>query len=189
MDDNRKQDTRELIRKVFAQSYLKGGLRGITVKQICMQTPIARTTFYFYYDDLYAVLDEIIEYMIDGIYQINESFRYFDFSDYRKGKKEKAKLHLKETLDFIQSNHLYFLALVNNSENTFIFRWKQIIKRHFREKYQEEHIHTNNLELVLEMIASELIGSYTYWANNMAQITLEDFMEAHMKRVLIDFLE
>lgn len=44
--------TKESIQKTFIKLYSKMDYDRITIKELCIQTPVARTTFYSYYSNI-----------------------------------------------------------------------------------------------------------------------------------------
>lgn len=179
-------DTRELIKTTFAQMYLEQGLAGLSVSRVCTAIPMARSTFYAYYTDLYAVLDEIIAELIENLYRINTRFRHTDLGAYHKGL---PMAFVDDTLAYIKDNQLYFRALLRNSESLFIYKWKQIISHHFREKFMQDRVDIRQIDLVLECIASSVIGSYTYWVNHLEQVPVEDLKDILMRCVCGAFFQ
>ncbi len=55
-----KTEIRGLIKEAFKHMVIKESFEKVTVSQLCMQANISRKTFYSYFDDKYAVLDEVI---------------------------------------------------------------------------------------------------------------------------------
>lgn len=182
------EDTRELIKIKFAELYLQRGLRNLSVKKLCEQIPIARSTFYAYYYDQYGVLEDIVDELVAGIEIINRDFKDCDFRAYNRGEGIEPHKYVVDTLAFIKEKHIYFHALLKHSDNYLVYRWKQLIFLHFGEKYQAENIPIKHLDLVLEIIASSIIGGYTYWVNNINTISAEDLFDAIFTRCFQDFI-
>lgn len=98
----------------------------ITVKELCANTPVARTTFYAYYENIDDIKEDIENNFISGVTKIavqlaGDNMPKMDFS-----------LFLTKTLDYIKEhwNEIYaFLVIQPNVR--FIFKWKEAIKRHF----------------------------------------------------------
>ncbi len=44
-------DTKQAIHTAFISLYRKHSFNQISVKELCIQTPVARTTFYSYYNN------------------------------------------------------------------------------------------------------------------------------------------
>ena len=59
--DRRKQKTNSAIEKTFLELILQKGFDNITVKKITEKANIVRKTFYLHYNDIYDLLDKIIE--------------------------------------------------------------------------------------------------------------------------------
>ncbi len=60
-------DTKQAIHTAFISLYRKHSFNQISVKELCIQTPVARTTFYSYYNNLAELKDEIEDELIEGI--------------------------------------------------------------------------------------------------------------------------
>ena len=52
-------ELRQMIRARFIEQYAQSGMQGMTVKRLCEAVPVARSTFYACYEDLYGVLQEL----------------------------------------------------------------------------------------------------------------------------------
>ena len=178
--------TRQRIQDAFIESYADRTFDKLSVRQLCADLKISRTTFYKYYDDLYAVLGEIEDRLVSDLKAINRSFYRIDFHKYRDGQPFD---YFYETLDYIKDNGKYFKVLLSAGKGgQFIFKWKRIIKDDFRKKYEQEHIVLKNLELVLEMIASAAIGAYAYWLFNLDKITVKDVCDEVLLKLSRDFI-
>lgn len=62
--DIRSRYTKEVIGKAFLKLLDEKELERITVSDICREAMISRPTFYFHYQDIYALLDEILDGVI-----------------------------------------------------------------------------------------------------------------------------
>lgn len=72
-----KQYTKELIRNVFWQLASKNKLKDITVSEIAKVCEINRNTFYYYYEDIYALIKEILDEELERIdIQFNETLSW-----------------------------------------------------------------------------------------------------------------
>ena len=54
-----KRETVRHIQSVFLTLYTQKGIQGITVSQLCQACGIAKSTFYLYFEDKFAVLDRM----------------------------------------------------------------------------------------------------------------------------------
>ena len=147
--------TRKAIKETFAKCYTHTEFSQITVNEICVKVPISRNTFYMYFENLHAVLDEIEDDLIDGFLKIYEEFVETDFSTYKRGDVLPV---FYDTLFYIKLNMVYFRALIGIHPDTcFLERWKKIIRDSFRERWEKDKIKYRNQELMLSMIASSAV--------------------------------
>ena len=58
------RQTRRTIRRVFLDLAAELPFNKVSIREICKRTGITRTAFYYHYDDLYSVLDDILCEMI-----------------------------------------------------------------------------------------------------------------------------
>lgn len=56
--------TKHTIGSAFLNIAAEVPLNKVSVREICKRVGITRTTFYYHYDDVYAVLDDILENMV-----------------------------------------------------------------------------------------------------------------------------
>ena len=73
-------DTKQAIQSTFIALYRKRSFDKISVKELCVQTPVARTTFYEYYDNLGTLKAEIEDNLIGGILGIAKATAEGNFS-------------------------------------------------------------------------------------------------------------
>lgn len=171
--------TQRKIQYAFMELYSSMEIHKISIQMICKKVGIARTTFYNYYFDIYELLESIEDEFIEHLKSLNRTFEHFDFRIYKEPSKQPFN-YFYVTFEYIKENGFYFRALLSKN-GQFIYKWKKIIKDDFRKKYNYEKISLNNMELVLEMIASGVIGSYTYWVNNLNDITIPEISEVLFK--------
>lgn len=68
--NNSTQKTRRAIRQAFAELVsTKHNLDEITVTELCQKAEITRGTFYFHYDNIYDVAEELREEIFDTFFQ------------------------------------------------------------------------------------------------------------------------
>lgn len=153
-------------------------LHQISVKEICQQANVARSTFYAYYN----VTDDCLQIIENRfLHEIMEKTTALNTSN------EMGKLDLSffdETIEYIKSNrNKLYLFLLKRYNFRFVSRWKDAIKYHM---YQQmpAGISNRNKELTLEIIASGTIGAYQYWLKNPEEIDI-----SYVKKLLLKTLE
>lgn len=65
---NASQKTKTKLRETFWQLYQEKPIEKISVREIIEKAHYNRSTFYEYYPDIYAVLEEIEEELFDGLF-------------------------------------------------------------------------------------------------------------------------
>lgn len=159
--------TKQAIRAAFITLYRRKPFDKMSVKELCIQTPVARTTFYEYYENLGTLKAEIEDERIGGILEIAKATAGSSFAEMD------LKVFFSQTLDYIKShweeNYAFLVAQPNLA---YIAKWKDAIKYHFRLRFPEKDAVPNH-GLILEVIASAVIGAYIYWMEHPDEIDTE----------------
>lgn len=153
--------SKEKIRYQFTKLYSKKDYNSITVKELCKDAGVARTTFYSNYQNIDEVKSDIEDSIIDGICNASKNIYTEDSEKY-----------FVQTMEYIKENHLTFYAfLVAQPNSRFIKKFKIEIMNHFEENFIKKSS-CNNYDLELEVVASAIVGYYTYWLENSDNINL-----------------
>ncbi|MDE7284966.1 MAG: hypothetical protein K2N85_15495 [Lachnospiraceae bacterium] len=164
-------NTKQAIQEEFIKIYSQKEYNNITIKELCNRTPVARTTFYSYYQNIDDLKTDIETDLLNKIHDITLRFEISDLSF--------IDLHdfLKYTMMFIENNRSVIYAFLITQPNIrFINLWKEDIKKHFRLHYpQKENCH--NYELLEELISSSAIRCYCYWLQHPKEIDDEKLFE------------
>ena len=165
--------------------YARKRLNEISVKEICTEAGIARTTFYNYYFDVYDLLEKIENELLRDLETLNSDFITIDMQDLISG-----ELHYyDQTLDYIWEHKEWFRTLLSKDRDSpFVYQWKQTIKKTFREKFHYEHYDFQSEELILEVVASVSIGMYTYWVNTPEPVSKETISQEVILKCFRAFL-
>lgn len=158
--------TKEAIQTEFMKEYSQKDEARITVKELCVNTPVARTTFYSYYQNIEEVKEDIENSLISGLKEIAQNIS--------KGNIEQMdfSLFLSETMEYIKVYWEEICAFLIIQPNIrFIQKWKEAIKRHFLLRFPQK-VRMPNYELIAETIASGVIGAYTYWLQNPEKVNI-----------------
>lgn len=164
-------NTKESIQKTFIKLYSKMDYNSITIKELCIQTPVARTTFYSYYTNIDELKSDIEMSFLNGLRDLVFHFQKQDL--------EFIDLHefLKCSMMYIEDNwETAYAFLVIQPDSFFIDKWKSYIKEHFKIHYSKEQS-KDNYKLISEMIASSAIDCYRYWMQNKAEVNDEKLFQ------------
>ena len=153
-------ETKRAIRGAFIAMWGRMPYDRMSVKGLCAQVPVARTTFYEHYDNLGALKAEIEDGLIDGLLKLaGGSFENADLAEF-----------LADVFDYIRRNRDANYAFLFAQPNT------AYIKHHFGLHFSAKK-GSPNYELMLEVIASAVIGAYTYWMAHPDEVDVKKLAE------------
>lgn len=156
--------TKQAIHAAFISLYRMKSFDKMSVKELCVCTPVARTTFYEYYNNLGALKAEIEDELIGGILEIAKiaaegNFVGMDLNAFFSRVLEYIRCHWDE-------NYAFLVAQPNLA---YIAKWKDAIKYHFKLRFPGKSA-VPNYGLIMEVIASAVIGAYTYWMDHPDEV-------------------
>ena len=143
--------TRQAIMYSLLKLLQEKSIDKITVKDICELCEINRNTFYYYYSDIYQVLEELLKFETEK--SLKEDQKYESFYE-----------------DFLKRYHLiieYKKAVYNlyNSKNRdLILKYFQDITEDFVEKYVYKEVKGKKLlpediKFIIDFYSSSMIGN------------------------------
>lgn len=65
-----RQRTIQDIEAAFLELYRRGGIDGVSISGVCQGCGISRSTFYLYFEDKYAVLQEVEDRLLAALWEI-----------------------------------------------------------------------------------------------------------------------
>ncbi|MDT9605169.1 hypothetical protein [Lactobacillus johnsonii] len=155
-----------ILPQTDAQKALQNGLielmknkdiNNISVKELCSNSNVARSTFYAYYNTLNDLLDEIEDRLVANISKLDDKI----INEQRNDPKD--FVYFDEILKYLIQNKSIFLTLLSKQyDHHLIIKWKKAIKAHLWQRYFFK-VKTNRLDLLLEMVASEAIAGFIFF--------------------------
>ena len=163
------EDTKERIKKAFIKLYKENRIEKITISQLTKEAKVYRGTFYYYYTDIYDLLEQIEESffkeVIEDVLGVIEGILVGDIE-------ERA---VEITEHFKKYEEIMTLFFVDKPNTTLIKRLKEAAKCKVLKKLG---IDNNNLsdedKYILEYIASAQVGIITKWIENKRDINTVD---------------
>lgn len=168
---NATQKTRTKLRETFWRLYQEKPIEKISVREIIEEAHFNRSTFYEYYPDIYAVLNEIEEELFDSLFGNNTQL-ILDYS-----------LSLDELIYEIAQNykkHQKYLKVLlgKNGDPQFLDKIKEHLKSLLRPLIDSANIITvQNPEYLLEYLTNGLIGMLLYWQQKDRKLPIEEFLK------------
>lgn len=141
-------NTKQTIQTAFIALYRRHSFDKLSVKELCVRTPVARTTFYEYYDNLGTLKAEIEDELISGILKIARATDEGNFSEMN------LNVFFSRTLNYIKSHwEENYAFLVSQPNLAYIAKWKGAIKYHFKLRFPEKGSVANH-GLIMEVMLS-----------------------------------
>lgn len=177
-----RQRTIQDIEAAFLTLYQRNGIDGVSISGICQTCGIARSTFYLYFEDKFAVLQGVEDRLLSALWEICRNLP--DVLDRHGGGTEPALrtiAHIRENLDW------YRALLSNRGDPMFVYRWKKDIVRSLHRKLEQRNVNALDAEIQGVVFSSALIGLYTHVAMECPDIpdqTLCRYMDDLLARSL-----
>ena len=128
--------TKRWIRKAFTELIAeKKDIEKITVSELAERAEISKTTFYYHYEDIYAVAEEFENKLID---HLPESLAEFG----KESSPEAAdfRLYARGIISFLKENEeSYRIVMGASSPRLFAEKFKKIIARKVTENVSHSH--------------------------------------------------
>ena len=153
-------DAQNTLQKALIELNQHKDIYNISVKELCSQAHVARSTFYYYYDHVMQLKEKIEDNLICPLLKVNEGLNNVIIDS------EMDFPFFQNTCHVIEENKEAFYAfLIANPNIQFIQKWQVGIKYHFWNRFFNEK-HLKNENLILEIVSSETITAFAYWIKN-----------------------
>lgn len=168
---NATQKTKTKLRETFWQIYQEKPIEKISVREIIEKAHLNRSTFYEYYSDIYAVLNEIENELFAGLFGNNTGL-LLDYS-----------LSLDELIYEIAQNYKKYqkylkILLGKNGDPLFLDKIKEHLKSLLRPLIDSADTPTfKNPDYFLEYLTNGLIGMLMHWQQKDRKLSIEDFLK------------
>lgn len=143
--DRRIRKTKSQLKKGLAQMMLQKSINEISVKELVEAVDINRSTFYLHYSDIYSLLEEVEQELLEQITEI--------IKEHPMGVEDNTFLFMEDIYLVLEKNKDLCKALMgDNGDANFIFRIREII-------------HTNamqQLELLFPDIKDDLKYTFSF---------------------------
>lgn len=171
------EQTKLCLRNAFWQLYAEKPIDKITIKDITELAGYNRGTFYLYYKDVYDILSQIENDILDSIrIAVNDSIQQKDPKDFIN--------NLSMFVELMQTYSQYSTVLLGDKgDPQFTTRLKEIIwpllSRFF---IPLEGLNEYHIDLLAEFYLSGILTAVSKWNSN-PQITLDEFITFMVKQI------
>lgn len=160
--------TRETFKSAFWRLYGQKPIDRITVKEITDIAGYNRGTFYVYYKDVYDVLEQIEQEIIDEYYIRSEIIPKMA-NDTLEWSKD-----LEVFIQFYDKYESYISVLLGQQgDPSFTHKFKEAIKKRFLESFDHSG---HKDEYILEYIASAQVGMISFWFRQGKKIPIGEMI-------------
>lgn len=152
--------TKKMIRTAFVELIgEKKVISSISVAELAERADIAKSTFYNHYEDIYAVADEILKELLDGLDMIIDAMDADKTSDYH--------IYIKRIFDFLKENEDLYRRVAGSPDAIyFIDRIKHIITKRVFANVKSSYLSKNKSERYVQV---------SFLANACVDIMVEYF--------------
>jgi len=131
-EDHRIRVTKAIIKDAFVSLLQKRPIKDISVKELCAEANINRSTFYFHYTDVYDLLEQIEQEMFDDLRKMLDTSNY-DLVYLANSIYKELFMFIEKHLDMCE------VLIVKNTDPTFLQKVSEI----GHEKYIQICMFTN----------------------------------------------
>lgn len=150
-----------VILDVFTRLLEEKDLQKITIKEICEEAHINRSTFYNHFEDVYGVLEKMWEF-----HRMNMGYLF------RNSHSKSRRKNLKQILEYIKDNELFYRASFHSpifseisSGFEIVFMSHEISGTCLKEKYE------------MEFMKQGFLMTISYWLDMDCNLSIDDLLD------------
>lgn len=147
-----------VILDVFTRLLEEKDLQKITIKEICEEAHINRSTFYNHFEDMYGVLEKMWEF-----HRMNMGYLF------RNSHSKSRRKNLKQILEYIKDNELFYRVSFHSpifseisSGFEIVFMSHEISGTCLKEKYE------------MEFMKQGFLMTISYWLDMDCNLSIDD---------------
>lgn len=162
--------SRERIRKAYAELIHEKGPNEITVKELVDKADVNRSTFYAHYQDIYAVLEEIENEVIQKL------FAYVDASEHTELLYNPLPFLMRIGAELERNKNFYRLLIETNGSVAFTQKLKDVfLKRMLIDKKAFSQVRRQREFLAcMNFLASGAVGLFSDWLTDKINMSMPD---------------
>ena len=154
------KNNEKTILDVFTRLLEEKDLQKITVKEICEDAHINRSTFYNHFEDVYGVLEKMWEF-----HRMNMGYLF------RNSHSKSRRKNLKQILEYIKDNELFYRVSFHSpifseisSGFEIVFMSHEISGTCLKEKYE------------MEFMKQGFLMTISYWLDMDCNLSIDDLL-------------
>lgn len=150
-----------IILDVFTRLLEEKNIEKITVKEICEEAHINRSTFYNHFEDVYGVLEKMWEF-----HRMNMGYLF------RNSHSKSRRKNLKQILEYIKDNELFYRVSFHSpifseisSGFEIVFMSHELSGTCLKEKYE------------MEFMKQGFLMTISYWLDMDCNLSIDDLLD------------
>lgn len=155
------KNNEKTILDVFTRLLEEKNIEKITVKEICEEAHINRSTFYNHFEDVYGVLEKMWEF-----HRMNMGYLF------RNSHSKSRRKNLKQILEYIKDNELFYRVSFHSpifseisSGFEIVFMSHEISGTCLKEKYE------------MEFMKQGFLMTISYWLDMDCNLSIDDLLD------------
>lgn len=181
-ESSRVLHTKQLIKNMFIDLYINRSIDGISVREVTDKAGLNRGTFYIHYQDIYDLLDEIEDEILDDLNKMISKLKDFTAQN---ANLETIRPVLVQALGYVKDKSKYFKALLGaNGSPSFLKKVKQVAKLNFLDKLKDENRLGEFSDYMVEYIVAANVGIIVYWLETGMKISADELTNL-MSRIML----
>ncbi len=169
-NDKRSRKSRQAIKDAFKEMVLTQEMSHIVIKELAEKADVNRKTFYLHYTDVYNVLEDVEDELLEDIKSIFGKF------DMNKVKTDPYPLLLAISDGVSGSENETFNKLLFSStiSGNFMRKIKDMLKKELFDSYKFTVANSMKANIILSFIVSGVVDCYRDWYLSDRSESLEE---------------
>lgn len=168
--DKRSRKSRQAIKEAFKEMVLTQEMSHIVIKDLAEKADVNRKTFYLHYTDVYNVLEDVEDELLEDIKKIFSKF------DMNKIKTDPYPLLIAISSGVSGSENETFNKLLFSStiSGNFMRKIKDMLKNELFNSYKINNADASKANIALSFIVSGVVDCYRDWYLSDRKESLEE---------------
>ena len=152
MKDRRVRKTEQAIKSAFTKLLLEKDITDITIKELCDNADINKSTFYLHYKDIYDCADSLLNCVVDKTIAIMEPYDFTELVN-----------HLPEIIENIMiifnENKEFYVPFLNSPKHSFaLYKIKKLTIERLLEKTADNIMQTVLAKSIASFVICGIFG-------------------------------
>lgn len=169
-NDKRSRKSRQAIKDAFKEMVLTQEMSHIVIKELAEKADVNRKTFYLHYTDVYNVLEDVEDELLDDIKKI---FGKFDM-DKIKTDPYPLLLAISDGVSGSENETFNKLLFSSTISGNFMRKIKDMLKKELFNSYNFNVSNAPRANIVLSFIVSGVVDCYRDWYLSDRSESLEE---------------